>query len=384
MANKRDYYEILGVSRTASEKEIASAYRKLAVKYHPDSNPGNEEAVAKFKEAAEAYEVLSDSQKRNRYDQFGHAGFEGAGGGQQFHDVEDIFEAFGSIFGDLFGGGGGGRRGRRVRRGADVRCDVNLSLEEAAQGCKKTVEIARRALCKTCQGNGSKPGSQRTQCRKCGGHGQVIQSAGILRVQTTCPSCQGVGSIVTEPCESCRGQGAVAERTQQEIQIPAGIDDGMRIRISGEGEASPDGGPPGDCYCFVSVKRHKLFQRDGNNLILQMPISYTQAALGATIEVPTLGGKGTLRIEPGTQSGEVFRLRNKGVPDPRSGSIGDLLVQTFIEVPKHLTDEQEKTLRKLAEMEHKEVTPHRKSFLERIREYFAPSEDPTATEEKSS
>jgi molecular chaperone DnaJ len=367
MASKRDYYEILGVKREASDKEIASAYRKLAVKYHPDANPGDAEAVAKFKEAAEAYEVLSDGDKRARYDRFGHAASDQFG--QQFHDVNDIFEAFGDIFSEMFGGQRRGG-GRRVRRGTDVRCDVALELEEAARGVSKTVEFTRNKACETCKGSGSKPGSQRATCRRCGGHGQIVQSAGILRVQTTCPTCQGAGSVITDPCETCRGRGQVPERTKLDVTIPAGVDDGMRVRLAGYGGPSPDGGPPGDAYCFVAVKKHRLFQRDGTHLILQMPITYSQAALGATIEVPTLAGPHNLVIPPGSQSGEVFRIRGRGMPDIRGGSPGDLHVQTYIEVPKKLTPSQERLLRELAEVERTEVSPHRKTFLERLREYF--------------
>src|SRR5262245_12462742 len=370
MASKRDYYEILGVKRDASDREIASAYRKLAVKYHPDSNPGDAEAVEKFKEAAEAYEILSDGEKRARYDQFGHAGTDQFT--HQFHDVEDIFEAFGDIFSEMFGmprrGGG-----RRVRRGADVRVDVTLDLEEAARGVTKSVEFPRSKPCGTCKGSGSKPGSQRAICKRCNGHGQIVQSAGILRVQTTCPTCHGAGSIITDPCEGCRGRGYVQERAKLDVSIPAGIDNGMRVRLPGYGEPSPDGGPPGDCYCFVSVRKHKLFEREGTHLILRMPITYTQAALGAAIEVPTLEGPFELTVPPGTQSGEVFRIRGRGVPDPRGGAAGDLHVQTFIEVPKKLGKRQEELLRELAELEQTDVTPHRKSFLERLREYFAPA-----------
>jgi molecular chaperone DnaJ len=381
MASKRDYYEVLGVKREASDKEIAAAYRKLAVKYHPDANPGNAEAVEKFKEAAEAYEVLSDAEKRERYNRFGHAGVDQFGG-PQFTDVEDIFEAFGGLFGDLFGGGPR-RGGRRVRRGADVRCDVTLDLEEAARGVTKTVEFNRSKPCETCKGSGSKPGSQRAVCRRCGGHGQIVQSAGILRVQTTCPTCHGAGSVITDPCEDCRGRGYVQERARLEVNIPAGIDDGMRVRLAGYGEPSPDGGPPGDAYCFVTVRRHKLFQRDGVHLILQMPITYSQAALGATIEVPTLAGPHELVLPAGSQSGEVFRVRGRGMPDPRGGSPGDLHVQTYIEVPKRLTSRQEHLLRELAEVERTEVSPHRKSFLERLREYFTPPASAEETEEEA-
>jgi molecular chaperone DnaJ len=370
MSSKRDYYEILGVKRDASDGQIASAYRKLAVKYHPDSNPGDEEAVEKFKEAAEAYEILSDAEKRARYDRFGPEGVSQFT--HQFHDVEDIFEAFGDIFSEMFGTPR--RGGRRVRRGADLRCDVALDLEEAAKGVTKPVEFNRSKACETCKGNGSKPGSQRATCRRCNGHGQIVQSAGILRVQTTCPTCQGAGSVITDPCTDCRGRGYVQERAKLDVTIPAGIDNGMRVRLPGLGEPSPDGGPPGDCYCFVTVRKHKLFQREGTHLILQMPITYSQAALGAKIEVPTLQGPHELMLPPGTQSGEVFRVRGRGLADPRGGSTGDLHVQTFIEVPKKLTDRQEQLLRDLAEVEQTEVAPHRKSFLERIREYFQPSE----------
>jgi len=376
MATKRDYYEVLGVKREASDKEIATAYRKLAVKYHPDANPGDAEAVLKFKEAAEAYEVLSDGDKRARYDRFGHAASEQFG--QQFHDVNDIFEAFGDIFSEMFGGQRRGG-GRRVRRGANLRCDVRINLEEAARGVSKTVEFARSKACEKCKGSGSKPGSQKAQCRRCGGHGQIVQSAGILRVQTTCPTCQGAGSIITDPCDECRGRGYVQERTKLEVTIPPGIDDGMQIRLAGYGEPSPDGGPAGAAFCFVAVKKHKLFQRDGVHLILQMPITYSQAALGATIEVPTLAGPHNLVLPPGSQSGEVFRVRGRGMPDVRGGPAGDLHVQTFIEVPKRLTTKQEQLLRELAEVERTEVSPHRKSFLERIRDYFAPAAGTSAS-----
>jgi len=373
MAGKRDYYEVLGVAREASGKEIAAAYRKLAIMYHPDSHPGDTDATVKFKEAAEAYEVLSDAEKRERYNRFGHDAM-GFGSGPHFQDVEDIFEAFGGIFGDLFGGGRGGGRTRRARRGADVQVQVTLELEEAARGINKTVEFNRSKKCDTCEGSGARPGSKKATCQYCGGRGQIVQSAGILRVQTTCPSCQGSGSTITDPCEKCRGRGYVSERVKQEVKIPPGIDDGMQVRIRGEGEPSPDGGPSGDLYCHVQVRKHKLFQRDGNNLVLQMPISYTQAALGSKLEIPTLQGKHELTIGPGTQSGDVFRIRGRGMPDPRGSGPGDLLVQTFIEVPKKLAPDQEKLLRELAEIERNDVSPHRKSFFEKIKDYFAGEE----------
>ena len=375
MAEKRDYYEVLSVERSASQAEIASSYRKLAIKFHPDSNPGDEDATTKFKEAAEAYEVLNDAEKRARYDQYGHAGVNGAG--SQFRDAEDIFEAFGDmfsggIFGDLFGGGG--RQRRRQRKGGDIRCDVTLELEEAARGVTKSVDFKRSVRCDGCQGSGAASNSGRETCNRCGGRGQVVQSAGILRVQTTCPTCQGAGAIITDPCRDCHGNGYTQDNVHLDVAIPAGIDDGMRIRLTGEGEPSPHGGPNGDCYCFVTVRPHRVFQRDGQHLILQLPITYSQAALGATIEVPTLNGADDLKIPHGTQSGEVFRLHSQGMPDPRGRHKGDLLVQTFIEVPKKLTAEQKKLLRELAELEHTHVTPQRKSVLEKLKEYITGSE----------
>jgi molecular chaperone DnaJ len=377
MATKRDYYEILGVERVASSADISRAYRQLAIKYHPDSNPGDEEAVAHFKEAAEAYEVLSDPEKRARYDRYGHAGVQGPGGTAGFTDVEDIFDAFGDIFGGgVFGDFFGGRRPRRSSRGADVKCEVTLDLEEAARGASKTVEFDRSVTCRKCAGSGSKPGSQPQTCRRCGGRGQVVQSAGILQVQTTCPSCRGHGSVITDPCADCRGRGHVSKRVELEVAIPAGVDDGMRVRLSGEGEPSRAGGPPGDCYCFIKIRPHPLFRRDGSDLFVQLPISYTQAVLGARIEIPTLDGPDLLTVPGGTQSGEVFRLPGKGMPDPRGGHWGDLLVQTVVEVPKKLSPRQEELLRQLAEEENSHVSPHRKSFLDKLRDYFAPSNSP--------
>ena len=372
---KRCYYEVLGVARDESDRGVAKAYRKLAVKFHPDSNPGDEEASKKFKEAAEAYEVLNDSDKRARYDRHGHAGVDGQ---QGFGSAEDIFAAFGDIFGG--GGGGGmfgdlfgGRRGG-PRRGNDVQVDVTLTLEEAYAGVTKTIQFNRHNQCDTCDGSGSSPGSQPQHCQQCGGRGQVLQQAGILRVQTTCPVCRGAGKIIVDPCGDCRGAGQVAAAVELEVSIPAGVDEGMRVRLTGEGEASSSGGPSGDCYCFVNVHKHKLFHRDGHNLILQLPISYTQAALGATIDVPTLSGREKLEIKRGTQSGDVFKLRDRGMPSPQGRGQGDLLIQTFIETPKKISKEQEALLRQLAELEHTEVLPERKNFLQRLSDYFATEE----------
>ncbi|MCA9230442.1 MAG: molecular chaperone DnaJ [Planctomycetales bacterium] len=370
MAVQLDYYDVLQVDRSATQSDIATAYRKLAIKYHPDKNPGDEEAIERFKQASEAFEVLHDAEKRARYDRYGHAGVNGQSAGSgHFSDVEDIFSAFGDIFGDLFGGGGRGR-GRRVRKGRDVRCDVSLTLQEAAQGVRKTVHFQRHEPCQTCSGSGAAKGSKRETCSYCGGHGQVVQQAGIVRVQTTCPACKGEGSSVSTPCPACRGSGQKLKKVEAEVEIPAGVDEGMQVRITGQGEPSPSGGPPGDCYCVVSVLPHELFEREGQHLICRVPITYSQAVLGCTLEVPTLGGPGEVKVPPGTASGTVFRLRGQGMPDPRVVGLGDLLVQVNIEVPQSVTSEEEALLRQLADLEHKNVAPERKSFFEKLKEYF--------------
>ena len=372
MATPLDYYEVLGIDRSASNGDVAVAYRKLAVKYHPDKNPGDEEAIERFKEAAEAFEVLNDPQKRARYDRYGHAGLNGQGfGAHHFTDVEDIFSAFGDIFGDLFGGGG---RRNRPRKGRDVRCDVTLSLHEAAAGCTKTVKFQRHEQCAECKGSGAAEGSRREVCSYCRGQGRIIQQAGIVRMQTTCPACRGEGSVVKRPCPGCRGSGQVLKKVTTEVQIPAGVDDEMQVRIAGQGEPSPNGGPPGDCYCFISVLPHPLFERDGQNLVCRVPITYAQAALGAKLEVPTLQGRGEVEVPAGTQSGQVFRLGGKGMPDPRRRGLGDLLVQVVIEVPKKLSKEEKTLLRDLAELEHKNVAPERKGFFEKLKDYFTTEE----------
>lgn len=382
MSTQRCYYEILGVSQESSDGEISTAYRKLAIKYHPDKNPGDEEAIGMFKEAAEAFEILNDKEKRSRYNQFGHAGVNGqAGGGGGFSDVEDIFSAFGDMFGDLFGGGGG--RGR-ARAGRDVRCDVTLTLHEAAEGTTKTVEFKRHEPCDDCEGSGAAEGSTRETCGYCGGHGRVIQSAGIVRMQTTCPSCRGEGSKIEKPCRSCRGSGQTLTSVSTEVRIPGGVDDGTRVRISGEGEPSSSGGPSGDCYCFISVLNHPLFDREGQHLVCRVPITYTQAALGCDLEVPTLTGRGEVKLPPGTQSGDVFRLSGQGMPDPRRHGLGDLLVQVTIEVPKKISADEEKVLRELAKLEHTNVAPERKSFFSNLKDYFTSESNDTSSANTSS
>ncbi len=380
-ATKRDYYEVLGVSRTCTQDELSRAYRKLAIKYHPDSNRDDEDAIAKFKEAAEAYEVLNDKEKRARYDQYGHAGVDGRH--SQFNDVNDIFQHFGDIFGgtifeDFFGGGGRSSRSRQ-RRGADLRCDVTLTLEEAAKGVKKKVSLTRHDQCGTCRGSGAEPGSDPQVCQRCHGHGQVVQATGILRVQTTCPQCRGNGKIISKRCKTCDGSGLKPREVTLEVSIPAGVDDGMRVRMPGEGQASPDGGPAGDAYCFIRVLPHKMFRREGSDLILQVPLSYSQAVLGTSFYVPTLDGKQKIDIPRGTQSGEVFQMKGFGVPDPRSGLRGDLLLQTFVEIPKKVNAKQEELLRQLAEVDEEHVTPQRKSFLDRILQHFRTDESEKGT-----
>lgn len=370
MSEKRCYYEVLGVERSASDGQISEAYRKLALKYHPDRNPDDEEAVDRFKEAAEAFEVLSNPEKRARYDRYGHAGIDGAAGGApHFHDVGDIFNAFGDIFGDLFGGRRSGRR-TRVRRGADIRCDITIELLEAAHGTTKTIRFERHHKCTSCNGSGARPGTSPEACQYCGGQGVVVQSTGIFSMQTTCPSCHGAGTIVRDKCADCRGVGYVPKPVTRKLNVPAGVDDGTQLRLQGEGEPSPEGGPAGDCYVVIRVTEHPLFQRNGNHLICQVPISYAQAALGATVEVPTLDGREELDVPRGTQTGEVFKLRGRGMPDVRYSGRGDLLVQVHIEVPKKLNEEHEELLRQLAEVENKHVSPKRKNFFDKLKDYF--------------
>ena len=372
MATKIDYYEILEVERTATKDEISTAYRKQAMKYHPDRNPGDDQAVEKFKMAAEAFEVLNNDDKRRLYDQYGHAGLERGGGSPHFHDVGDIFDAFGDIFGGgIFGDLFGGRRSRGPQRGSDIRCNVEIDLFEAAHGVNRTIEFTRHEVCQTCNGSGCKPGTEPETCRYCGGMGRISQSTGIFSIQTPCPQCRGQGSIIQTPCETCRGAGLVGKRVKREVRIPHGVDTGTRLRLQGEGERSPTGGPSGDCYIFITVKEHPIFHREGEHLIIQVPIGYAQAALGAEIEVPTLEGPHKLKIPAGTQNGAIIKLRNLGMPIPHRSLRGDLIVQVYIEVPKKLSPEHERILRELAEVEHETVSPERKSFFEKIKDYFS-------------
>ena len=377
MADDRDYYDILGVQKNASDEEIKKAYRRLAMKYHPDRNPDNKaEAEKKFKEAAEAYDVLGDTQKRQRYDQFGKAGLKGAYQPHGFTDVHDIFSAFGDIFGggggifdDLFGGGRGGRRG--ARRGASLRCEIVLSLEECATGVEKTVSLRRQEHCEKCRGTGAKPGTSSKPCQTCGGAGVVQQAQGFFSIRTTCPRCHGEGKVIESPCDACRGSGRMAKSREIKIRIPAGIEDGTQLRMTGEGEAGDPGGQRGDLYCFIQVREHPLFERHGEDLLTVVPVAFSQAALGGEVEVPTIHGKtSTLKIPAGTQSGQILRLRGQGMPSVRGHRTGNLLVHVTVETPTKLSGEQRRILRELAATEETNVSPERKRFVEKVKQYL--------------
>ena len=377
MPTPRDYYEVLGVSREASVVEIKKAYRKLAVKYHPDRSGGDGEAVERFKEAAAAFEVLSDDAKRGRYDRYGHAGVNGSAGPR---DVSDIFEQFGDLFGEsgLFGGGRGAGRGGR--RGRHLRAAVTITLEEAAAGVTRTLEVHRAKTCDVCDGSGAEPGTTPQVCELCGGAGRVIQSQGFFRVQTTCPGCGGDGRVVRSPCQECGGDGLLPEEAELEVKVPAGVDSGMQLCLRGEGEAGSPGpngtaGRRGDLLVDVTVKDHPLFHRDGPHLAVEVPVGYAQLALGTELEVPTLAGRESVDVPAGTQPTGTFRLRGYGMPDPHGGRTGDLFVKLHLEVPRKLSDEHEEVLRKLAELDRGHVSPHRRGWLEKLKDFFSTEEE---------
>lgn len=374
MASKRDYYEILGVSKDAGDEELKRAYRKQALANHPDRNPGDVEAEQRFKDAAEAFEVLGDKEKRQIYDQYGHAGLNSRGGASQ-GDVADIFEQFGEIFGfgDIFGGRT--RNPRGAQKGESLRTQATITLLEAARGCQREIEVDRHETCTTCSGTGAKPGSTVESCTYCGGRGQVVQSQGFFRVQTTCPGCRGAGKVIREKCSQCRGSGREPKPFRVNVTIPAGVDNGMQLCLRGEGEPGRNGGPNGDLFVEISVKSHPLFEREGLNLTCRVPITFTQAALGAEVEIPALDGKKSLTIPAGTQPGTVFRLKKDGMPDPQGRGRGDLLVEIAVDVPRKLTSRQEALLRELAELDSKHVSPHRKSFFDQLKEFFAGGND---------
>src|SRR5262245_26453934 len=370
MAEKRDYYEVLGVAREASDDEVKKAYRALAFKYHPDHNNGDDDAAAKFKEAAEAYAVLGEQEKRQVYDRYGHAGLNGMGM-PHFDSTESILDIFGDIFGDFFGGG---RRRRGPQPGNDLVYNLEVELLDVHKGVKKSINIPREEICPDCSGSGAKKGSKPATCRHCNGHGVVVMSQGFFRVQQTCRGCGGRGQIITDPCADCRGKGHVTVRRTLEINVPAGAFTGLQLALRGEGEAGQPGAPRGDLIIRVHVKDHTLFQRDGDHLICQVPLSYSQAALGGEVEVPTLDGPVNHTFKAGVQGGDVVRVPGHGLPNLRSGRKGDLLVAVLVETPKTLTKRQQELFRELAEIDKKHVTPQRKSFFEKIRNLFGSSE----------
>ncbi|MBM7119344.1 molecular chaperone DnaJ [Archangium primigenium] len=368
---KRDYYEVLGVQKNVSAQDLKSAFRKVALQYHPDRNPGNHEAEEKFKEASEAYEVLSDPERRGRYDRFGHAGVGGAAGGDPFgggFQGVNINDIFGEIFGDIFGGRGG--RGRVSNRGADLRFNLEISFEEAAFGCRPKVPIPRPKKCDTCSGSGSKSGAPPKTCGTCGGAGEVRFTQGFFAVSRPCTECGGTGAVVPDACGKCKGSGKVPSEEVIEVNIPPGVDNGTRVRLTGLGEPGDRGGPAGDLYVTVIVREHPLFQREDYDVFCEVPISFTQAALGAKIDVPTLDGKVKMTIPEGAQSGKVFRLKGKGVPHLHSGQRGDQHVRVIVETPTNLTGKQRELLEKFAESSGAEAHPQSKNFFEKVRELF--------------
>ncbi len=392
MSTKRDYYAVLEVDRKVSPEDLKKAYRKLAVKYHPDKNPDDKAAEDKFKELGEAYEVLADEQKRAAYDRFGHAAFApgmgggGAarGGGGGFHDPFDIFrEVFGGggggggagggmggIFEEFFGGGGGQRRGRDGKqRGSDLRYDLQITLEEAARGAEKEIEIEKLGACGDCTGSGSKGGGTKT-CTTCNGHGQVISSRGFFQIQQTCPECQGSGQIISNPCPTCKGQGRSEQRSRIKLRIPAGIQEGSRLRSSGNGESGMRGGPAGDLYVVIHLKEHEIFERDEDDLHCTVPMSFATAALGGEAMVPTLEGKASVKIPAGTQSGTIFRLRGKGMPELNTARKGDLLVHVQVEIPTKLNSAQREKLQAFQDSISGENTPMNEGFFEKAKRFF--------------
>jgi len=372
---KRDYYDVLGVSRNASDAELKKAYRRMAMKYHPDRNPGDAGSEPRFKEIKEAYEVLSDTRKRAAYDQFGHAGVDpsmgggfagGAAGGANFSDI------FGDVFGDIFGGGRAGR-GPRVHRGADLRYNLELSLEEAIAGTTAKIRVPTFVECESCGGSGAKKGTTPETCPTCSGHGQVRIQQGFFSIQQTCPRCHGQGTVISDPCTSCRGVGRVQEQKMLSVKVPAGVDTGDRIRLAGEGEPGESGGPPGDLYVQVAVREHPIFQREESNLYCEVPIAIATAALGGDLEVPTLNGKVVLKVPAGTQTGRLFRVRGKGVKSVRGGAVGDLICRVVLETPVNLTEHQKELILELDESMReggRKHSPHSTSWLDGVKKFL--------------
>ncbi|MHB1142466.1 MAG: molecular chaperone DnaJ [Sulfuricaulis sp.] len=373
---KKDYYETLGVARNASDADIKKAYRRLAMKYHPDRNPGDKTTEAKFKDAKEAYEVLSDSQKRAAYDQFGHAGVDpsaaaGAAGGFYSAGGANFADIFGDVFGDIFGGGRA--RGAQVFRGANLRYSLELSLEDAVRGTEVRIRVPAMEKCETCQGSGAKAGTSSSVCRTCGGHGQVRMQQGFFSVQQTCPKCHGAGKVITDPCPTCHGAGRVQHTKTLSVKVPAGVDEGDQIRLAGEGEAGENGGPPGDLFVQIRLKPHSLFKREQDDLYCEMPVSFATTVLGGELEVPTLDGRASIKIPPGTQSEKLFRLRGKGVRNVRSGQTGDLYCRISVETPVNLTARQKELLQELDQSLREGGTrhsPREASWVDKLKGIF--------------
>lgn len=375
--SQADLYETLGVARDASADELKKAYRKLAVKYHPDKNPNDQKAEAKFKEISAAYDILKDPEKRAAYDRYGHSAFQGGmggGGSRSGHDPFDIFrEAFGGgggggIFEEFFGGGGQSRGGET--HGSDLRYDLEITLEEAVKGCEKEIRYKRPVSCSRCNGEGVEPGSQKTTCSTCGGSGQLSSNSGFISFRQVCHACQGAGAVIDKPCRDCRGEGRKIETSTVKVKVPAGVNTGSKLRSVGKGEAGQMGGPAGDLYIVIYVKKHELFERQGENLFCEIPIKFTLAALGGSIKVPTLFGKGSLKIPAGTQSGTTFRLRNQGVPHLRGNGKGDLLIRVQVEVPTKLNKVQKEQLEAFADASGDPENPVSKSFVEKAKKFF--------------
>jgi molecular chaperone DnaJ len=378
-----DYYDTLGVSKSSSADEIKKAYRKLAVKYHPDKNPGDKAAEDKFKEISQAYEVLSDPKKRSQYDQFGHAAFTSRGGGGAgasgmggFHDPFDIFSQVfggsgGSIFDDLFGGGSSRRSSSSPREGSDLRYDIEIDFEDAVYGADKKIKIPRMDTCSTCKGSGCAPGSSKSTCTRCGGSGQISMAQGFFNIRQSCPTCNGTGQMIKTPCKKCGGDGRMRVEKTLQIHIPPGVDTGSRLRVAGEGEGGYRGGRSGDLYVVIHVKPHDIFLRDGNDILCEVPIDFPTAALGGVVEVPTVSGKTKMKIPEGTQNGAVLRIKGKGVPSLRGGHRGDQHVKIFVEVPKNLNKDQKKLLKEFAEATGGSSNhPVKESFLERAKRFL--------------
>ncbi|MDH3514058.1 MAG: molecular chaperone DnaJ [Gammaproteobacteria bacterium] len=373
---KQDYYEVLGVARNASEADIKKAYRRLAMKHHPDRNPGDKTSEAKFKEVQAAYEILADAQKRSAYDQFGHAGVDpsaaaGAAGGFYSAGGGNFADIFGDVFGDIFGGGRA--RGAQVFRGANLRYSLELSLEDAVRGTEVRIRVPAMEKCEVCQGSGAKAGTSSTVCRTCGGHGQVRMQQGFFSIQQTCPKCHGAGKVITDPCPTCHGAGRVQHTKTLSVKVPAGVDEGDQIRLAGEGEAGENGGPPGDLFVQVRLKPHSLFKREQDDLFCEMPVSFVTAVLGGDLEVPTLDGRASIKIPAGTQSEKLFRLRGKGVRNVRNGRTGDLYCRISVETPVNLTTEQKKLLEEFDQSLKEGGTrhsPREASWVDKLKSLF--------------